>query len=177
MKNNKNILKVSRLRFNAGVASQREIINNQRDLTQSRLVFANSIANYNKNLIDLKNITSLNSLKKCSSKEELITKSYSLENDIDLNIACKIPFNKDNEYSYKTKEFKIYKNKINKINDKNSNFKSKDSDENNIKKQPKEDLLIEDKVIFDGIDSYNSSDSCEEIKNPQNQKNCFDQYL
>ena len=54
VKNNKNILKVSRLRFNAGVASQREIINNQRDLTQSRLVFANSIANYNKNLIDLK---------------------------------------------------------------------------------------------------------------------------
>ena len=54
--NNKNILKISRLRFNAGVASQREIINNQRDLTQSRIVYANSIAKYNRNLLDLKNI-------------------------------------------------------------------------------------------------------------------------
>ena len=58
----------------------------------------------------------------------------------------------------------MYKNKINKINDKNFNFESKDSYENNIKKQPKEGQLIEEKVIFDGIDSYNSYDSCEEIK-------------
>ena len=178
VKNNKNILKISRLRFNAGVASQREIINNQRDLTQSMLVYANSIANYNKNLIDLKNITNLGSVKKCVIKEELVTKSYKFENDIDLSIACQIPFKKEDEFSYKTKEFKLYKNNINKImNDKNSNFKSNDSDENNIKKQPKEDLLIEEKIFFDGSDSYNSPNSCEEIKNPLIQKNCFDAYL
>ena len=178
VKNNKNILKISRLRFNAGVASQREIINNQRDLTQSMLVYANSIANYNKNLIDLKNITNLGSVKKCVTKEELVTKSYKFENDIDLSIACQIPFKKEDEFSYKTKEFKLYKNNINKImNDKNSNFKSNDSDENNLKKQPKEDLLIEEKVFFDGSDSYNSPDSCDEIKNLQIQKNCFDAYL
>ena len=54
--NNKNILKISRLRFNAGVASQREIINNQEDLTQSKIMYANSISDYNKNLIDLKKL-------------------------------------------------------------------------------------------------------------------------
>ena len=176
--NNKNILKISRLRFNAGVASQREIINNQRDLTQSRIVYANSIANYNNNLIDLKNITNLGSIKKCVSKEELVTKSISFSNDIDLDIACQIPFNNTDSISFETKEFKLYKNNINKImNDKNSDLKSKDSDDNNVKKQPKEELLNEEKVFFDGSDSYNSHDSCEEIKNPQTQKNCFDTYL
>ena len=178
VKNNKNILKISRLRFNAGVASQREIINNQRDLTQSRLVYANSIANYNKNLIDLKSITNLGSVKKCDIKEELVNKSYSFENDIDLKIACQIPFNKEDEFSFNTKEFKLYKNNINKImNDKNSDLKPKDSDDNDIKKQPKEELLNEEKVFFDGSDSYDSHESCEDIKNPQTQKNCFDSYL
>ncbi|WP_193741807.1 MULTISPECIES: TolC family protein [Prochlorococcus] len=176
--NNKNILKISRLRFNAGVASQREIINNQRDLTQSRIVYANSIANYNKNLIDLKNITNLGSLKKCVINEELVAKSYTFEKEIDLSIACQIPFNKEGQFSYKTKEFKLYKNNINKImNDKNSNFKSKDSDDKNIKKQPKEDLSNEEKVFSDRSDSYDSHESCEDIKNPQTQKNCFDSYL
>ena len=178
VKNNKNILKISRLRFNAGVASQREIINNQRDLTQSRLVYANSIANYNKNLIDLKSITNLGSVKKCDIKEELVNKSYSFENDIDLKIACQIPFNKEDEFSFNTKEFKLYKNNINKImNDKNSDLKPKDSDDNDIKKQPKEELLNEEKVFFDGSDSYDSHESCEDIQNPQTQKNCFDSYL
>ena len=63
------------------------------------------------------------------------------------------------------------------MNDKNSDLKSKDSDDNNVKKQPKEELLNEEKVFFDGSDSYNSHDSCEEIKNPQTQKNCLDTYL
>ena len=178
VKNNKNILKISRLRFNAGVASQREIINNQRDLTQSRLVYANSIADYNKNLIDLKSITNLGSVKKCDIKEDLVNKSYLFENDIDLRIACQIPFNKEDEFSFNTKEFKLYKNNINKImNDKNSDLKPKDSDDNDIKKQPKEELLNEEKVFFDGSDSYDSHESCEDIKNPQTQKNCFDSYL
>ncbi len=176
--NNKNILKISRLRFNAGVASQREIINNQRDLTQSMIVYANSIADYNKNLLDLKNITNLGSIKKCASNEELVTKPFKIVNDFELSIACQIPFDKEDEFSYKTKEFKLYKNNINKIlNDKKSNSKLKDLEDNSIRKQPEEDLLPEEKVFFDGNDSHNSFDSCESIKNPQTQKNCLDSYL
>ena len=176
--NNKNILKISRLRFNAGVASQREIINNQRDLTQSRIVYANSIADYNKNLLDLKNITNLGSLKKCAGKEELVTKPFKVVNDFELSFACQIPFDKEDEFSYKTKEFKLYKNNINKIlNDKKSNSKLKDLDDKNTKKQPEEDILNEEKVFFDGSDSYDSDGSCDEIKNPQIQKNCLDTFL
>tara|TARA_Y100000994_G_C15369056_1_gene308266 strand:- start:30 stop:566 length:537 start_codon:yes stop_codon:yes gene_type:complete len=177
--NNKNILKISRLRFNAGVASQREIINNQRDLTQSRIVYANSIANYNKNLIDLKKITNLVSLKKCVSKEELVAKNNSFENDNDLRIACQIPSNKEDEFSYKSKEFKLYKNKINKIiNNKNSDLELKDFDDNKIKKQSEIDDPSNKKgVFFEESDSYDSDSSCDEIKNPQIQENCLDSFL
>ena len=63
------------------------------------------------------------------------------------------------------------------MNDKNSDLKPKDSYDNEINKKPKEELLNEEKVFFDGSDSYDSHESCEDIKNPQTQKNCFDSYL
>ena len=44
-------------------------------------------------------------------------------------------------------------------------------------KEPKEELLNEEEVFFDGSYSYDSHESCEDIKNPQTQKNCFDTYL
>ena len=96
---------------------------------------------------------------------------------IEKNQATRIS-DKEDEFSYKTKEFKLYKNNINKIlNDKKPNSKLKDPDDNNIKKQTEEDLLTEEKVFFDGIDSYDSDGSCDEIKNPQIQKNCLDSFL
>ena len=132
VQNNKNILKISRLRFNAGVASQREIINNQRDLTQSKILYAESIANYNKNLIDLKKITYLNSLKKCENSEKLINKTNTAFNEIDLSLACDLPLIKEEEFSLNSPEYEQYKNFINEIiNDK---FKNKSTNfEENIK--------------------------------------------
>ena len=84
----------------------------------------------------------------------------------------------EDEFSFQTKEFKLYKNNIDEIvNDKNTDLNSKDSSDNNIKKQSKEDLSKEKKEFFDGSDSYKSLDTCDEIKDTQTQKNCLDSYL
>ena len=177
VQNNKNILKISRLRFNAGVASQREIINNQRDLTQSKILYAESIANYNKNLIDLKKITYLNSLKKCENSDKLINKTNTAFNEIDLSLACDLPLIKEDEFSLNSPEYKQYKNFINEII--NDNFKNKSSNsEENIKiKEDNQDNSQERKLHLDQRKIINSQDDCDEINNAQSQKNCLDTYL
>ena len=177
VQNNKNILKISRLRFNAGVASQREIINNHRDLTQSKILYAESIANYNKNLIDLKKITYLNSLKKCENSDKLINKTNTAFNEIDLTLACDLPLIKEDEFSLNSPEYKQYKNFINEII--NDNFKNKSSNsEENIKiKEDNQDNSQERKLYLDQRKIINSQDDCDEINNAQSQKNCLDTYL
>ena len=176
--NNKNILNISRLRFNAGVASQREIINNQRDLTQSKIVFANSIANYNKNLIELKNMTNLSYLKKCENSPKSFSKTNNSFNDIDLRLACDIQAIRGDEFSLNSKEYKIYKNKINKIiQEKNSNKKPDNFQKNINNKQNSQNNIKEKQINFDSEKSFNSYDDCDEIDNSQIQKKCFDTYL
>ena len=177
VQNNKNILKISRLRFNAGVASQREIINNQRDLTQSKILYAESIANYNKNLIDLKKITYLNSLKKCENNQKLINETNTAFNEIDLSLACDLPLIKEDEFSLNSSEYKQYKNFINKII--NDEFKNKSTNfEENIKiKEDNQDNSQERKIYLDQRKIINSQDDCDEINNAQSQKNCLDTYL
>ena len=177
VQNNKNILKISRLRFNAGVASQREIINNQRDLTQSKILYAESIANYNKNLIDLKKITYLNSLKKCENSEKLINKTNTPFNEIDLSLACDLPLIKEEEFSLNSPEYEQYKNFINEIiNDKFKN-KSTNFEENIKRKEENQDNSQEKKIYLDQRKIINSQDDCDEINNAQSQKNCLDTYL
>ena len=63
------MLKISRMRFQAGVTSQREIINHQRDLKQSELNFANAVSTYNISLLQLQRRSSLNAIEPCSAKE------------------------------------------------------------------------------------------------------------
>ena len=43
-------MKLSRLRLNNGVATQREVINSQKDLTAAKSTFYKNIANYNYNI-------------------------------------------------------------------------------------------------------------------------------
>ena len=57
-------------------------------------------------------------------------------------------------------------------------IKLKDFDDNKIKKQPEIDVLSnKEDGFFDGSDSYDLDESCDEIKNPQIQKNCLDSFL
>ena len=62
------ILNISDKRFKAGVASQREIINNQRDLLFARNAFIDSVTFYNTNLISLKRISGDLQITKCTNK-------------------------------------------------------------------------------------------------------------
>jgi OMF family outer membrane factor len=77
-KNNRNILttsrevisarealRLARLRFQAGVTTQREVVDNQRDLTQAEVRYSNAISDYNKRLIELSRRTGLDKIASC----------------------------------------------------------------------------------------------------------------
>ena len=63
----KESLRLSQLRVQAGVGVQREVVNNQRDLTQAELKYARAINNYNTNLALLQRRTGLDALIACNS--------------------------------------------------------------------------------------------------------------
>ncbi len=87
----KEVLRLSRLRFNAGVTNQRELVNNQRDLTQSEVNYADAIFNYNKSLAQLRRRTGLDSIVLCEDLNIISNASndsndlYNLEPDNLLN--------------------------------------------------------------------------------------------
>ena len=60
-------LRLSQLRVQAGVSTQREVVNNQRDLTQAQLRYASAISDYNSNLAELQRRTGLDSLVACDA--------------------------------------------------------------------------------------------------------------
>ena len=60
-------LRLSQLRVQAGVAVQREVVNNQRDLTQAELKYSRSIRDYNTNLAELRRRTGLDALVACNA--------------------------------------------------------------------------------------------------------------
>jgi outer membrane factor, OMF family len=77
-KNNRNILttsrevisareslRLSRLRFQAGVTTQREVVDTQRDLTQAEVRYSNAISDYNKRLVELTRRTGLDKVATC----------------------------------------------------------------------------------------------------------------
>ena len=61
-------LRLARLRFQAGVSTQREVVDNQRDLTQAEVRFANAIAAYNIGLARLRRFTGLDEIVTCPSE-------------------------------------------------------------------------------------------------------------
>jgi OMF family outer membrane factor len=59
-------LRLSQLRVQAGVSTQREVVNNQRDLTSAELRYAGAIRDYNTSLAQLRRRTGLDALVSCS---------------------------------------------------------------------------------------------------------------
>ncbi len=58
-------LRLSRLRFQAGVTTQREVVDTQRDLTQAEVRWSNAIADYNISLARLRRFTGLDQIAMC----------------------------------------------------------------------------------------------------------------
>ncbi len=58
-------LRLARLRFQAGVATQREVVNSQRDLTQAEVRYSNAITTYNISLAELRRRTGIDHIKAC----------------------------------------------------------------------------------------------------------------
>jgi len=59
-------LRLARLRLEAGVTTQREVVNNQRDLTQAEVRHSNAISDYNKRLAELRRRTGLDQIAVCT---------------------------------------------------------------------------------------------------------------
>ena len=60
-------LRLSKLRVQAGVSNQREVVDNQRDLTQAEVKYAGAIKEYNTNLAQLRRRTGLDALVACKA--------------------------------------------------------------------------------------------------------------
>nr|WP_226402855.1 TolC family protein [Synechococcus sp. MU1643] len=60
-------LRLAQLRVQAGVTTQREVVNTQRDLTQAELKYARAIRDYNTNLSQLRRRTGLDALIACNA--------------------------------------------------------------------------------------------------------------
>ena len=58
-------LRLAQLRVQAGVTTQREVVNTQRDLTQAELKYARAIRDYNTNLSELRRRTGMDALLAC----------------------------------------------------------------------------------------------------------------
>ena len=58
-------LRLARLRFQAGVTTQREVVDNQRDLTSAEVRYADEVLSYNRSLAELRRRTGLDQVKAC----------------------------------------------------------------------------------------------------------------
>jgi len=59
-------LRLARLRFQAGVTTQREVVEQQRDLTQAEIRYADALAGYNNYIVELRRRTGLDRVAACS---------------------------------------------------------------------------------------------------------------
>ena len=64
----KESLRLTKLRYQSGISTQREIVNNQRDLTDSKVRYIGAVTNYNILLSDLSRRTGLINIKPCDIK-------------------------------------------------------------------------------------------------------------
>ncbi|MFM8258522.1 MAG: TolC family protein [Vulcanococcus sp.] len=58
-------LRLARLRFQAGVSTQREVVDTQRDLTQAEVRYSQALSDYNSTLADLRRRTGLDQVAVC----------------------------------------------------------------------------------------------------------------
>ncbi len=75
-------LRLSLLRVQAGVSTQREVINNQQDLTRAELAYTDAIRTYNTSLAELRRRTGLDALLPCGTPNRPATKAESEISDI-----------------------------------------------------------------------------------------------
>ena len=68
-------LRLARLRFQAGVTTQREVVDTQRDLTNAEVRYANSITEYNTSIAQLRRRTGLDQVMACPAITLPATKS------------------------------------------------------------------------------------------------------
>jgi len=61
-------LRLAKLRYKSGITTQREIVNNQRDLTDSEVRYIMAVTSYNALLADLSRQTGLDNIKPCDIK-------------------------------------------------------------------------------------------------------------
>lgn len=75
-------LRLARLRFQAGVSTQREVVDNQRDLTQAEVRYAQALAQYNINVAEMRRRTGLDQVAVCQATSLGATKPVleSMEN-------------------------------------------------------------------------------------------------
>jgi len=62
-------LRLARLRFQAGVTTQREVVEQQRDLTQAEIRYADALGNYNNFLSELRRRTGLDLVAECRGRQ------------------------------------------------------------------------------------------------------------
>ena len=77
-------LRLARLRFQAGVTTQREVVETQRDLTSAEVRYANAITDYNTSIAQLRRRTGLDQVLACPALNLPATKSN--QSDIDIPI-------------------------------------------------------------------------------------------
>ncbi len=68
-------LRLAKLRYKSGITTQREVVNNQRDLTDSEVRYIISVTSYNSLLADLSRQTGLDSIKPCDIKVNIQNQS------------------------------------------------------------------------------------------------------
>ena len=90
----KESLRLTKLRFKAGITTQREVVNQQRDLTEAKVNHIKSITNYNIHLSELSRQTGIDEIKSCvenNSQKENLNKSKFMNNLKSTNLlpTCK----------------------------------------------------------------------------------------
>ena len=89
-------LRLARLRFQAGVTTQREVVDTQRDLTNAEVRYANAITDYNISIAELRRRTGLDQVLACSALNLPARKPNQIDLDIPIEPqpnrpACEAP--------------------------------------------------------------------------------------
>ena len=89
-------LRLARLRFQAGVTTQREVVDTQRDLTKAEVSYANAITDYNISIAELRRRTGLDQVLACPALNLPATKPNQAEIDVPIEPqpnrpACEAP--------------------------------------------------------------------------------------
>jgi OMF family outer membrane factor len=83
-------LRLARLRLQAGVTTQREVVDQQRDLTQAEVLYSNAITDYNIRLAELRRRTGLDVIVTCPVRS-LPAEKPPLDTDIPVEPAPLLP--------------------------------------------------------------------------------------